>query len=95
MAKGSKDRYFQNEITAQEKLVPEGIEGKVPYKGPLSDSIYQLSGGLQSALGYIGVKNIKDLQETREFIKISPAALKESHPHDISVTREAPNYRFD
>ncbi|GAB6086387.1 IMP dehydrogenase [Alkaliphilus crotonatoxidans] len=89
MQKGSKDRYFQEE---NQKLVPEGVEGKVPYKGPIKDTIYQLMGGLRAGMGYCGSKTIKDLQENGKFIKITGAGLKESHPHDISITKEAPNY---
>lgn len=89
MQKGSKDRYFQEE---NQKLVPEGVEGKVPYKGPIKDTIYQLMGGLRAGMGYCGTKTIKDLQENGKFIKITGAGLKESHPHDISITKEAPNY---
>ncbi len=89
MKKGSKDRYFQEE---NQKLVPEGVEGKVPYKGPIKDTIFQLMGGLRAGMGYCGTKTIKDLQENGQFIKITGAGLKESHPHDISITKEAPNY---
>lgn len=94
MKKGSKDRYFQDE-TEEEKLVPEGVEGRVPYKGPLADTIYQLVGGLRSGMGYCGVPDIESLQEEGEFLRISPAGLRESHPHDINITREAPNYSLD
>ena len=89
MEKGSKDRYFQ---TDAKKLVPEGVEGRVAYKGLVEDTVFQLLGGLRSGMGYCGAKNIKTLQETSEFIKISAASLKESHPHDIHITKEAPNY---
>lgn len=91
MADGSADRYFQNSDT--KKYVPEGIEGRVPYKGHLSDVIYQLAGGLRSAMGYCGVKNLKEFKKKAEFIKISSAGIKESHPHDIIITKEAPNYQ--
>ncbi|MBQ4109585.1 MAG: IMP dehydrogenase [Clostridia bacterium] len=89
MAAGSKDRYFQ---TNSKKLVPEGVEGRVPYKGPLSDTIYQLMGGLRAGMGYCGTPTVKSLQENGKFVKITGAGLKESHPHDINITKEAPNY---
>jgi len=92
MKKGSKDRYFQEDKETS-KLVPEGIEGRVPYKGSLRDTIYQMIGGLRSGMGYTGCKNIKTLGEKAQFIKISPAGLKESHVHDVYITEEAPNYR--
>ena len=88
MENGSKDRYFQ---TNAKKLVPEGVEGRVAYKGTVEDTIFQMMGGLRSGMGYCGAKDIKTLQETGEFVKISPASLKESHPHDIHITKEAPN----
>ena len=94
MKKGSKDRYFQEEDEA-DKLVPEGIEGRVPYKGPLSDTVYQLVGGVKSGMGYCGTKTVEDLQENGKFIRITSAGLKESHPHDITITKEAPNYSVD
>jgi len=89
MADGSKDRYFQENV---EKLVPEGIEGRVPYKGPIADTIYQLIGGLRSGMGYCGVHNINELINNTTFIRITGAGLKESHPHDINITKESPNY---
>ena len=89
MAKGSKDRYFQ---TGSKKLVPEGVEGRVPYKGSVSDSIYQLIGGLRSGMGYCGTPTLERLQHEAQFIRITNAGLKESHPHDIYITKEAPNY---
>ncbi len=89
MENGSKDRYFQTEA---KKLVPEGVEGRVAYKGTVEDTIFQLVGGIRSGMGYCGAKNIKILQETGKFVKISAASLKESHPHDIQITKEAPNY---
>ena len=89
MENGSKDRYFQTEA---KKLVPEGVEGLVAYKGTVEDTIFQLVGGIRSGMGYCGAKNIKTLQETGKFVKISAASLKESHPHDIQITKEAPNY---
>ena len=89
MACGSKDRYFQEN---NKKLVPEGVEGRVPYKGALSDTVYQLMGGLRSGMGYCGCRTIAELQEKGQFIRITGAGLKESHPHDIHITKEAPNY---
>jgi IMP dehydrogenase len=91
MKSGSSDRYFQEQSS---KHVPEGIEGKVPYKGALVDIIYQLMGGLRSGMGYVGASNIKELQHKAQFVKISPAGLKESHVHDVIITKEAPNYRM-
>ncbi len=89
MAVGSKDRYFQE---GAKKLVPEGVEGRVPYKGTLADTIFQMVGGLRSGMGYCGAKNLDDLRKNSEFIRITGAGLAESHPHDISITKEAPNY---
>ncbi len=94
MQEGSKSRYFQDDFEL-EKLVPEGIEGLVPYKGDLKDVIYQLIGGLKAALGYTGSKNIREFKEKAKFIKITGAGLKESHPHDILITKEAPNYMIE
>ncbi len=91
MKAGSKDRYFQH---GQKKLVPEGIEGRVPFKGPLSETIFQLIGGLRAGMGYCGTPTIADLQENSKFIKITQAGLNESHPHDVTITKEAPNYRI-
>jgi IMP dehydrogenase len=93
MKKGSKDRYFQDVEDDIKKLVPEGIEGRVPYKGPLSETVYQMIGGLRAAMGYCGVKNIKELQTKTKFVKMTEAGLRESHPHDVIITKEAPNYR--
>ncbi|GIK23205.1 MAG: inosine-5'-monophosphate dehydrogenase [Ignavibacteriota bacterium] len=93
MKKGSKDRYFQDAEDDIKKLVPEGIEGRVPYKGPLEDTVYQLVGGLRASMGYTGNKNIKELKSKGKFIRITLAGLKESHPHDVILTQEAPNYR--
>ena len=95
MKEGSKDRYFQESEDSGEKLVPEGIEGMVPYKGPLSAMVQQLVGGLRAGMGYCGAASIKDLQERARFVKISPAGLKESHVHDVIITKEAPNYRLE
>ena len=89
MAAGSKDRYFQED---SKKFVPEGVEGRVPYRGTVSDIVYQLIGGIRSGMGYCGAKDLETLRATSEFIKITNAALRESHPHDISITKEAPNY---
>ncbi|WP_027415936.1 IMP dehydrogenase [Aneurinibacillus terranovensis] len=91
MKEGSKDRYFQ-ENESEKKLVPEGIEGRVPYKGPLADTVYQLIGGLRAGMGYCGTKNIVELHTKAQFIRITNAGLKESHPHDVQITKEAPNY---
>jgi len=92
MARGSADRYFQQDIKDQMKLVPEGIEGQVPYKGPARDVIHQLVGGIKAAMGYTGSATIADLRERGKFIRITNAGLSESHVHDVSITREAPNY---
>ncbi|MGJ7923281.1 inosine 5'-monophosphate dehydrogenase [Neobacillus sp. LXY-4] len=89
MEKGSKDRYFQED---NKKFVPEGIEGRVPYKGPLADTIYQLVGGIRSGMGYCGTKNLLELRENSQFIRMTGAGLRESHPHDVQITKEAPNY---
>ncbi len=89
MACGSKDRYFQE---GSKKLVPEGVEGRVPYKGPVSDTIFQLCGGIRSGMGYVGCETIPELHEKAKFVRITGAGLKESHPHDIYITKEAPNY---
>ncbi len=90
MKDGSSDRYFQEK---SKKLVPEGIVGRVPYKGPVSETIYQMIGGLRSGMGYCGAKNLKELTEKAQFVEISSAGLKESHVHDVIITKEAPNYR--
>ena len=92
MENGSKDRYFQ---TDAKKLVPEGVEGRVAYKGTVEDTVFQLMGGLRSGMGYCGTPTIEDLKEEGRFVKISAASLKESHPHDIHITKEAPNYSVD
>ncbi|MGI9537564.1 MAG: IMP dehydrogenase [Desulfocapsaceae bacterium] len=94
MADGSSDRYFQAETSATSKLVPEGIEGKVPYRGPLANVIYQLLGGLRSGMGYVGAGTIEELQQKAQFVRISAAGLRESHVHDVIITKEAPNYRM-
>ncbi|MDD3532687.1 MAG: IMP dehydrogenase, partial [Candidatus Cloacimonetes bacterium] len=92
MKLGSKDRYFQT-ASDENKFVAEGIEGMVPYKGPLKDYIYQLIGGLRSGMGYIGAKDLKALRQNAEFVEITTAGLKESHPHDVRITKETPNYQ--
>ncbi|HRK63286.1 MAG TPA: IMP dehydrogenase [Terricaulis sp.] len=92
MARGSADRYFQKEVTDQMKLVPEGIEGRVPFKGAVANIIHQLIGGLRASMGYVGAANLKEMREKAKFVKISSAGLRESHVHDVAITREAPNY---
>ncbi|WP_374720590.1 IMP dehydrogenase [Peribacillus tepidiphilus] len=89
MEKGSKDRYFQED---NKKFVPEGIEGRLPYKGPLADTIYQLIGGIRAGMGYCGTKNLEELRENTQFVRMTGAGLRESHPHDVQITKEAPNY---
>ncbi len=93
MARGSADRYFQQEVKDTLKLVPEGIEGQVAYKGPLSNVLHQLVGGLKASMGYVGAKSLDELQKRAQFVRVSPAALRESHPHSIAITRESPNYQ--
>jgi len=93
MKEGSKDRYFQDVEDDIAKLVPEGVEGRVPYKGPLENTVFQLVGGLRAAMGYCGVKTISELRKNSKFVKITSAGLKESHPHDVIITKEAPNYQ--
>ncbi len=95
MTKGSKDRYFQENIDDQSKFVPEGIEGRVPYKGPLSNTIYQLIGGLKSGMGYLGASNIENLRKNANFVQITNAGFNESHVHDVMITKESPNYRMN
>ena len=92
MARGSADRYFQQDIKDALKLVPEGIEGQVPYKGPVSTVIHQLAGGLRAAMGYVGAKDLADFHAKAQFVRISSAGLRESHVHDVTITRESPNY---
>ena len=92
MAKGSKDRYFQQN---NKKLVPEGVEGRVPFKGPVGETIYQMMGGLRSGMGYTGCATIGELHSKAQFMQITSAGLKESHPHDIYITKEAPNYTLN
>lgn len=93
MARGSADRYFQQDVKDELKLVPEGIEGQVPYKGPVGHVLHQLVGGLRAGMGYVGARDIADLQAKAKFVRISPAAVRESHPHGVHITREAPNYQ--
>jgi IMP dehydrogenase len=93
MQEGSKDRYFQMDVSA-DKLVPEGIEGRVPYKGPLSGVIHQLTGGLRSSMGYMGCKSIDGFRKEAKFVRITGAGVRESHAHDIQITKEAPNYKL-
>jgi IMP dehydrogenase len=95
MKEGSSDRYFQDDLDSPSKLVPEGIEGKVPFRGPLSDMIFQLAGGLRSGMGYVGAENIEELRQKAKFVRITAAGLKESHVHDVIITKEAPNYRIE
>ena len=92
MNEGSKDRYFQQN-TESKKLVPEGIEGMVPYKGNVMETIHQLMGGVRSSMGYCGTKSIKEFHKNIEFIRITAAGMKESHPHDINITKDSPNYQ--
>jgi IMP dehydrogenase len=92
MGRGSADRYFQGDIKDQMKLVPEGIEGQVAFKGPARDVIHQLVGGIRAAMGYTGSRTIADLQQRAQFVQITGAGLQESHVHDVTITREAPNY---
>ncbi len=93
MARGSADRYFQQEVRETLKLVPEGVEGRVPYKGPAGNVIHQLVGGLRAAMGYTGNATLPEMQNNCRFLRITGAGLRESHVHDVQVTREAPNYR--
>ncbi len=95
MMQGSKDRYFQADIEERSKLVPEGIEGMVPAKGPLADVVHQLVGGLRSGMGYVGAATLEDLYKRARFVRVTPAGLKEGHVHDVTITKEAPNYRLD
>jgi IMP dehydrogenase len=94
MEEGSADRYFQESELAKNKLVPEGIEARVPYKGPVSDTVFQLVGGLRSGMGYCGCGDVEALRTTTKFIRVTTGGLRESHPHDVTITREAPNYRM-
>jgi IMP dehydrogenase len=95
MKEGSGDRYMQGDMQEESKLVPEGIVGRVPHRGPLAASLFHLVGGLKSGMGYIGCGNIIELQEKARFIRITAAGLRESHVHDVIITKEAPNYRLE
>ena len=95
MVQGSKDRYGQGGVKESSKLVPEGIEGRVPYRGPLGDFVYQMVGGLRAGMGYCGTKTIEELRANARFCRITSASMIESHPHNIQVTREAPNYTIE
>ena len=92
MKRGSAERYGQYAVSEDDKFIPEGIEGRVLYRGPVDSMIYQLIGGLQAGMGYLGAKTIADLQKNAHFLKITDAGLRESHPHDVEITKEAPNY---
>ncbi len=92
MVKGSAERYGQKSSAAKEKLVPEGVEGRVPYRGTLSEFVYQLVGGLRAGMGYCGARNIEELRKNGRFVRQSKASITESHPHDIQITKESPNY---
>jgi len=92
MVKGSAERYGQRSSTERDKLVPEGVEGRVPYRGTLGDFVYQLVGGLRAGMGYCGARNIEELRKNGRFVRITAASVIESHPHDIQITKEAPNY---
>jgi IMP dehydrogenase len=95
MKEGSRDRYMQDDIESSLKLVPEGIEGRVPFRGSLSNSIYQIMGGVKAGMGYVGCRSIEELREKARFVRITPSGLRESHVHDVIITKEAPNYRID
>ena len=95
MLEGSSDRYFQGDVEEATKLVPEGIEGRVPYRGSLSNSVYQLMGGLRAGMGYCGSDSLEKLRTETQFVRVSAAGIQESHVHDVIVTKEAPNYRVE
>jgi IMP dehydrogenase len=95
MKEGSRDRYFQDDVDMEKKLVPEGIVGRVPYRGPLTETVYQLVGGLKAGMGYLGCGSIQALQAKPRFMKITPAGLREGHVHDVIIIKEAPNYRVE
>jgi IMP dehydrogenase len=95
MKMGSKDRYFQKDVTESEKFVPEGIVGRVPYRGSISENVYQLIGGLRAGMGYTGCNDIMELQKNANMVKITAAGLKESHVHDVIIVKEAPNYKLE
>jgi IMP dehydrogenase len=91
---GSRDRYFQDS-TEEDKLVPEGIEGRVPYKGSVLNIVHQLIGGVRSSMGYVGCRNMHEMRTRPEFVRVTGAGMRESHVHDVTITKEAPNYRID
>ena len=95
MREGSRDRYFQDDVFEPKKLVPEGIEGKVPYRGPISDIVHQLIGGLRAGMGYLGCATLSELRTKSKMVRITSAGLRESHVHDVIITKEAPNYQVD
>lgn len=95
MSQGSRDRYFQDKELSESKLVPEGVEARVPYRGPIAFSVHQFLGGLRAGMGYCGCKNIQELHEKARFVKITSSGLKESHVHNVVVTKEAPNYNLE
>jgi IMP dehydrogenase len=95
MRQGSADRYFQDSTSAPSKLVPEGIEGRVPFKGPVSATLIQLVGGVRAGMGYLGAATLDQLRANAQFVRISPAGLRESHVHDVIITKEAPNYKME
>jgi IMP dehydrogenase len=95
MKKGSKDRYYQSEIADEDKLVPEGIVGRVPYRGSLAGTLFQLVGGLKAGMGYLGCRTLDELREKARFVKVSAAGMRESHVHDVIITKEAPNYSLE
>jgi IMP dehydrogenase len=95
MKKGAKDRYYQEDLAEEAKLVPEGIVGRVPYKGSLSGCVYQLVGGLRAGMGYVGCRSIEELRQNVRFVRITASGLRESHVHDVIITKEAPNYRLE
>jgi len=95
MISGSKDRYGQAGVRESSKLVPEGVEGRVPYRGSLGDFVYQMVGGLRAGMGYCGTKNIDELRKEARFCRVSAASMAESHPHDITITKESPNYTVE
>jgi IMP dehydrogenase len=95
MADGSADRYFQVEVRDASKLVPEGIEGRIPYRGSLTSNVHQLVGGLRAGMGYVGARTLAELRQRARFVRISAAGLQESHVHDVIITKEAPNYRIE
>jgi IMP dehydrogenase len=95
MTDGSAERYFQSEVSDRTKLVPEGIEGRIPYRGSLTSNVHQLVGGLRSGMGYVGSPDLAQLRERARFVRISSAGVQESHVHDVIITKEAPNYRIE